>query len=363
MDLLIAKKSLDTVIDKAHAHLYKPIQIAEILHWDRTMGGIDLEDLETYRLASRKWRNSVSLKLVGRIMTSSARYQDDLFNDNATPPPILAILGEANRRHDGAIEAYIYGAIGRVHAQLARGLALLSESDKTDFNLRDFIALFRRDKGLGRSVDKIYEIIVYALFSTLVEALDVQIGVKMRNIENTILQEFSDFTERVLGLSEDTPEVYQEPRVYRVGVTNAADRGLDMWANFGVAIQIKHLSLSTKLADAITSDITADRIIIVCKECEKNVLVSVLQQFGSANRIQSVITEDDLEVWYEKAMRGQSAELLGDEVLQRLENEFKVEFPSTTEFHEFFTERGYDRLSLTDVWPPGASDEQLTMEL
>ena len=350
MNLFIAKRSLDTVINKARVHLYKPIQIAEILYRDRTEGDIDLEDLETYRTASRKWRNSVSLALVGRISTSSARYQDDLFNENATPPHILAILGDANRRHDGALEAYIYAAIGRVHAQMARGLALLSTSDTTDFDLKNFIELFRRDSGLARSIDKIFEIIVYALFSTLLEALDVQIGVKMNNIENTVLREFSDFTEKVLGLSEETPEVYYEPKVYRVGVTNAADRGLDMWANFGVAIQIKHLSLSTKLADDITSNITADRIIIVCRECEKNVLVSVLQQFGSTNRIQSVITEDELEVWYEKAMRGQSAELLGDKVLQRLENEFKVEFPSTTEFHEFFRDRGYHQLLTDDIW-------------
>ena len=144
--------------------------------------------------------------------------------------------------------------------------------------------------------------------------------------------------------------MYQGPKVYRVGVTNAADRGLDMWANFGVAIQIKHLSLSTKLATDITNNITADRIIIVCKECEKNVLVSVLQQVGSMNRIQSVITEDELEVWYEKAMRGQSAKLLGDKVLHRLRNEFIAEFPSTTEFHGFFTKRGYAQLSFSDAW-------------
>ena len=350
MNLLRAKGCLDTVIKKGRVHLYKPIQIAEILRRDRTIRDIDLEDLETYRTISRKWRDSVSLKLVGNRMTSSAPYQDNLFNDNATPPPVLAILGEANRRHGGAIEAYIYNAIGHVHEQLARGLALLSESDKTDFNLKDFIELFRRDSGLGRSVDKIYEIIVYALFSTLVEALDVQIGVKMNNIENIVLQEFSDFTEKVLGLSEDTPEVYHEPKVYRVGVANAADRGLDMWANFGVAIQIKHLSLSTELAGDIANNIAADRIIIVCKECEKNTLVSVLQQFGSANRIQSVITEDELEMWYEKAMRGQSAELIGDEVLQRLENEFTAEFPSTTEFHNFFRDRGYQQLSTDDIW-------------
>ena len=139
MNLLVAKRSLDTVIEKGRAHLYKPIQIAEILHRDRTIGDIDLENLDTYRTASRKWRDYVSLQLVGRNCTSSARYQDDLFNENATPPPVLTILGEANRRHGGAIEAYIYDAIGRVHEQMTRGLTLLSKSDKNIFAVKTFI--------------------------------------------------------------------------------------------------------------------------------------------------------------------------------------------------------------------------------
>lgn len=104
------------------------------------------------------------------------------------------------------------------------------------------------------------------------------------------------------------------------------------------------------MVESIASDITADRIIIVCKECERDILVSVLQQFGSASRIQGVITESELERWYEKALRGQSAELIGDKVMQRLENEIKVEFPSTTEFDDFFTTRGYDQLSTVDIW-------------
>ena len=78
--------------------------------------------------------------------------------------------------------------------------------------------------------------VVYALFSTLLEVLDVKIGVHIDNINTTILREFSDFAEKVLGLSAETPERYQEAKVYRVGVTNAADRGLDMWANLGIAI-------------------------------------------------------------------------------------------------------------------------------
>ena len=63
-----------------------------------------------------------------------------------------------------------------------------------------------------------------------------------------------------------------------------------------------------------------------------------------------MITEDDLDIWYEKALRGQSAELIGDKVMKKLEDEIKVEFPSTTEFEEFFARRRYDSLSPINIW-------------
>ena len=350
MDNLYAKQCLDKVVKKARIHLYKPIQLAEILYRDRVKCDIELGDLETYRTNSRKWRDEVCLRLLGRTSTSSARFQDNLFEENATPPPVLVKLGEINRRHNGAVEAYIYDAFMYRHLQMSTGLDSVGQLGKTNFILKDFVNVFRRDPGLSRSVDKIFEIVVYALFSVLLESLEVKIGVKIENTENTILQEFADFTKKVLGLSKETLEIYQRPKIYRAGVPNAADRGLDIWANFGVAIQIKHLSLTLPMADDIASDITADRIKIVCKECEKEVLVSVLQQFGNAGKIQSVITEDELDLWYEKALRGQSAKLIGDKVMKRLEDEIKVEFPSTTEAEEFFAERGYSHLSLIGIW-------------
>ncbi|MFM6318768.1 MAG: HaeII family restriction endonuclease, partial [Dolichospermum sp.] len=49
MNLEEAKKALDKVIDKARVHLYKPIQIAEILYRDRVEQDINLLDIATYR--------------------------------------------------------------------------------------------------------------------------------------------------------------------------------------------------------------------------------------------------------------------------------------------------------------------------
>lgn len=51
-----AKQSLDKVIDKARVHLYKPIQVAEILYRYRVEKDINLSDLTTYRTISKKWR-------------------------------------------------------------------------------------------------------------------------------------------------------------------------------------------------------------------------------------------------------------------------------------------------------------------
>ena len=52
----------------------------------------------------------------------------------------------------------------------------------------------------------------------------------------------------LLGLQEGKVGWEQPVHIYRVGVTNAADRGLDMWANFGPVIQVKHLTLNEKRA-------------------------------------------------------------------------------------------------------------------
>ena len=69
MNIKEAKQALDKVIAKARVHLYKPIQVAEILYRDRTEQDIDLANLETYRNASKKWRDIVCVQFLGRTST------------------------------------------------------------------------------------------------------------------------------------------------------------------------------------------------------------------------------------------------------------------------------------------------------
>lgn len=344
MDIIEAKQALDKVIDKARVHLYKPIQIAEILYRDRVVQDINLAQLETYRNLSKKWRNVICINFLGRTSTSSARYQDDVFNENAIPPQVLAVLGEENKKKNGVVEAYIYTKFYERFSQMSSSLYYCINHNKSDFELAEFLDLFWNEPGLRRSIDKIYEIVVFSLFSALVEALEVSVEVSMNPSKNAILSEFQDFAQRVINLSPQHPNIKLRACINRVGVTNAADRGLDMWANFGLAIQIKHLSLTEELAENIVSSVSSDRIVIVCKDTEEKVIVSILNQIGWKSKIQSIVTESDLLNWYEKALRGKHSDNLGDVVIM-------IEFPATNknEFMIFYKERKYDILD-DKIW-------------
>lgn len=347
MNIIEAKQAIDKVIKKARVHLYKPIQVAEILYRDRTIKDIDLADLKTYRTASRKWRDVVCLRFLGRTSTSSARYQDDLFNANAIPPEALVCLGEENKSKNGIVESYIYKRFQDRFSQLSNALEYSFSHDKSNFDLEEFIGAFWKEAGLKRSIDKVYEIIVYALFSAIVEALEVEIKISYNSDKRAILEEFEDFTSKVIQLKSDVNEFTTLAKIYRVGVTNAADRGMDMWANFGSAIQIKHLSLSEEVASNIVSAVSADKIVIVCKKAEEKVIASLIGQLGWKSKIQAVITEDELIKWYQRAMKGNHSELLGNKILEIISNEIELEFPMTQrkDFEDFYNNRKYDKLT------------------
>lgn len=340
-----AKKALDSVIKKSRVHLYKPIQIAEILYRIRTVGDINPLNLEDYRAKSRKWRDEVCLPLLGRVCTSSARFQDDLFNDNEIPPVMINELSKENLRTNGAVEAYIYRRFINKHDQLSDALLYCMSATREDFSVKQFIDSFWNEPGLKRSLDKIYEIIVYALFATLVDALNLVVEVSVDELHFDILNEFDDFSRKVMCLDFSNPKHIQEARVYRVGVTNAADRGLDMYSNWGPAIQIKHLSLDVSLAQNIVNSVSSDRVVIVCKDAEKDIIVSLLTQIGWRSHIQSIVTENDLIDWYEKALRGKHSDVIGDTLLECLCSEIKKEFPSVESMPEILKDRHYEKIS------------------
>jgi type II restriction enzyme len=116
-------------------------------------------------------------------------------------------------------------------------------------------------------------------------------------------------------------------------------------------VQIKHLSLDEDLAKGVVTSITSNKIIIVCKSIEENIINSLLTQIGWRSRIQAVITIDELVCWYEKALTGTYSSELGEKIISTLSDEIKNEFPSvgSNDFQEFKKIRLYNELS-SEYW-------------
>jgi len=354
-----AKRVLDKVINKARVHFYKPIQVAEILYRSRTRGDIDVSDLESYRSPSKKWRDDISRRLVGSISTSSARYQDDVFNENAVPPQKLAILDAANKAGSAIVENYIYHRMCQRWALLPVIQNYLTETRSEDFTLREFLSKFERYPGLKRSIDKAYEIVVYALFRTLTKFLKIKVTISIEESDEQVLSDFSDFMEVVIGIPRGSRQKVFSAELHRLGVANAADLGLDMLCNFGPVIQVKHISFDPDVLEDVIEPLSMDKVIIVCLESHRYNIEAVLAQIGFRDRIQGIITDRDLERWYELAL-GKYRDKLANLLFRELSSEFRREFPHIERAEEFLRERGYQREALIGMWElPAETSEQM----
>lgn len=348
MAVLEAKTALDAVIRKSRVHFYKPIQIAEILYRNR-LADLNLDSVDNYRTRSKRWRDEVSLRLVGNASSSSSRYQDNVFEENAVPPRHIASLGEFNRKTNGAVEAYIYLSMALKMSDLQDIHAYLNRAENQNFNLSELLELFSNNAGLTRSMDKVYEIVAYSLFAAIIEALEVSIKVSVDSTNEQLVEDFSDFTSKVVGISSGTIRS-ETANVFRVGATNANDGGLDLWANFGPAIQVKHFSIGPEDLQAITNGVQAAKFIVVCTDADKEIIKSILIQAGTYAKVQSVVTLSDLRAWYERAFSDQYFSIIGKKLLELLLTEFEYEFPAIQELPKFIEQRDYSEQSLPDGW-------------
>jgi len=215
--------------------------------------------------------------------------------------------------------------------------------------LEKIINWFTEEKGLKKSIDKVYEIAVHALFTAIVEELKVKVSLEIETPKPEILSDFKDFIRLVLGIRPNETKVSLPARLFRAGVTHAADTGVDIWTNFGPIVQVKHLSLTKDEVTNIAESVVAERIIIVCLDAEKNAIRSVLNQIGWGSRVQGIVTLDDLKGWYDTGLR-KYASTMGKNVLKYLRVDFRKEFPMVTEIDSFLKERGYNPEKLSGSW-------------
>ena len=71
----------------------------------------------------------------------------------------------------------------------------------------------------------------------------------------------------------------------------------------------------------------------------------MLNQIGWKSRIQSIVTEEELILWYEKALRGKYASELSQSLLTTLQEEMQNEFPSIGDEETIIDQRDYEKVS------------------
>ncbi len=233
------------------------------------------------------------------------------------------------------------------------------EAGAQKFDSELFLSLFE-EHGLRRSIDKAYEIVVYALFRSLLQAIGARVTISVDPTKMDVLKEFEDFTRLVLGIDSQILSREVTAQISRTGVANAADRGLDMWANFGPAVQVKHVSLSEEFAEEVAEEVRADEIIIVCRSAEREMVERICRQLGQ--RLRGIITESELISWYERALSPQRQDGLGTRLIENLKTELSVEFPFSESFQAFYEERGYDRIPQPEVDCPFWEEDTWTVE-
>ncbi|MDR1924542.1 MAG: HaeII family restriction endonuclease [Planctomycetaceae bacterium] len=345
------KERLNTLIKKSRADLYKPIAIAEILFHNRTEQ-LDVADLELYRRKSYEWMRDIIWQLHRKTTQLNSRYWDQLFNESVLPPSQLVKLAKINRQLNGIVEVYIYAHVREKFAAFSQLRQTLESLPPEQFSLNTFLGFFEQNVKYRGSIDKAYEIVVYALFNAIVDALQARITLAVVSESSHIIRDFEDFSKLVLGIDSQRLSIEKPARLFRVGTANVNDAGLDMWANFGPAVQVKHISLQPSQTVDICNGVRADQVIVVCKTSDAEAIEAVIAQMGLDEKLRGIITKDDLKRWYEKCFQEKYRQTLGQRIINSIVEEMKLEFPlSLSEaFDDFFEKRNYNCDILQGDW-------------
>ncbi len=345
-----AKQRLDTLIANARNQLLMPITIAEALH-KIAEGAASLDDIDAIRRKSYHWCATINHRLFGKVLSLNRSYWDKLYSDHM-PPAALAVLSGENQRESGIVEAYVYARLRQTVESLRPVRSSLVGGAAGGFSLVSFLSTFEQDAKLKRSVDKAYEVVVHALFNAIATRVRAQVTISVSTAEAAILADFQDFCQLLLGVDAAAPSITVPARLYRVGGANSRDGGVDLWANFGPAIQVKHIALDLQNTQPIVESISAEHIVIVCKDADKPAIQAVLTQVGLGGRVRGIITKADLARWYDLALGPKHAAHMAVPLFKALLAEFDDEFTLADPgaIDKLTKERGYDKLKLEGTW-------------
>lgn len=318
-----ALDALDNLIRISRVEMYKPIQVAEVLYRLRTGSKVTALDLDSYKNPSIHWRDSVTERVMGKRSTSSAQFQHHVWGDSAIPPKTLDVLAQINSA-DGSLEKKIYLAVLSKQVELIEFRSkLLNLSDSEQ--LQNIFQIFS-NPSLSTSRDRLFEIIVECVFQSLVQETKLFLSI----------HGFSDKGSNALMALKGLVSAKQIPlKVARLGRTNAADAGIDVWTNFGVLVNIKHREIDLVLLEQILNDTPKGELLIVCKSVslealdflsessERNVAFVTIQELWEA--VDDISKTPDTWRYFK----------------EQLQVAFDLEFPMATSLSDFLLERKY----------------------
>ena len=303
--------------------MYKPIQIAETLRNLVKNPQYDPLDLESYRNLSREWRNTVTRELFGKVSTSSMRFQDDLWNDSALPPQALEKLLELNKENT-VVEEYIYQHVYWKNRKLIDLRKAITEVE----DYETFLELYREfdTPEFRSSQDRLFEVLSISTLQTNLDGINLKLRIegeieKLKGTSSSILVEFSQKGDINLKLG-------------KLGHTNAADAGMDIWSNFGAIINVKNYHVDLNLYKQIIDDTPIGDLVIICKTHDES-LIKIVKE---SERPLSFITELDLfydvsNYFADKQKR--------TSFLNLFKSFFDREFPLAQSLEKFMIDRGY----------------------
>jgi type II restriction enzyme len=325
MNITEAKIKLDRVIQLSRVEMYKPIQIAETLREINANKKLDPLKLETYRSVSRELRNKITRQLIGKVSTSSMRFQDDLWNESAVPPSALELLSKEN--HKGSkVEEYIYQ---HVYAKNAHLIEIRKKLDKIS-SIKQIQTMFNSfdTPGLRTSADRLYEVFVLSVLQTGLEDSNYSLSITGSKISVK-----GNSAKKLITATEGQGK---ELTLAKIGHTNAADAGLDIWTNFGVVISVKNYNLDAELFEKILSDTPVGFLVIVCETVDSG----LLDQYKKISHGRQVTFITKLELFNDLE------NVLNDKIsskkfVTRFLHYYDGEFPLTATLEEFMLERKY----------------------
>lgn len=315
--------------------MYKPIQVAETLRVATVSDHINLADVESYRTKSRRWRDEVTFALFNKRSTSSARFQDDVWNSSAVPPEAMVVLGRANSPSH-VVEAYIYSFIIEKNQKLVTARSTVANLVSRK-QVESLLAAFN-ESTLTSSADRLYEILATAVFKTELSQTSYTITVDGPRSSNP--------RKSIDGLVDLVCQFPMPLVVDRLGHTNAADAGLDIWTNFGVAVNVKRRPLNVALLEQIVEDTPIGSLHIVCLKVEPAALTRLNQLKNEGINI-SITTQEGLLNSIETLMANKTSLKLFVEILTKA---FDQEFPMAKTLGDFVKTRGYFSTPLPGIW-------------